>query len=48
MDLQLRGRTALITGGSGVAMGLPENFRKAGLLPIRSDAANPGCKDTMP
>ena len=23
---------ALITGGSGVAMGLPENFRKAGLL----------------
>jgi uncharacterized protein YgbK (DUF1537 family) len=30
---------ALITGGSGVAMGLPENFRTAGLLPIRSDAA---------
>jgi 3-dehydrotetronate 4-kinase len=24
---------ALITGGSGVAMGLPENFRRAGLLP---------------
>ncbi len=29
----------LITGGSGVAMGLPENFRRAGLLPARSDAA---------
>lgn len=24
---------ALITGGSGIAMGLPENFRRAGLLP---------------
>jgi uncharacterized protein YgbK (DUF1537 family) len=31
---------ALITGGSGVAMGLPENFRRAGLLPARGDAAN--------
>ena len=30
---------ALITGGSGVAMGLPENFRRAGKLPERSDAA---------
>jgi uncharacterized protein YgbK (DUF1537 family) len=30
---------ALITGGSGVAMGLPGNFRGAGLLPERSDAA---------
>ncbi len=30
---------ALVTGGSGVAMGLPENFRRAGLLPVRSDAA---------
>ena len=29
----------LITGGSGVAMGLPENFRRAGLLPERRDAA---------
>lgn len=29
---------ALITGGSGVAMGLPENFRRAGLLPARGDA----------
>ena len=29
---------ALITGGSGVAMGLPENFRRAGLLPARSDS----------
>ncbi len=31
-------RLALITGGSGVAMGLPENFRRAGLLPERPDA----------
>jgi uncharacterized protein YgbK (DUF1537 family) len=30
---------ALVTGGSGVAMGLPENFRRAGLLPERPDAA---------
>ncbi|HEY0181337.1 MAG TPA: 3-oxo-tetronate kinase [Rhodopila sp.] len=30
---------ALITGGSGVAMGLPENFRRAGLL---SEAVDPG------
>ncbi|MBR0658257.1 3-oxo-tetronate kinase [Neoroseomonas oryzicola] len=29
---------ALVTGGSGVAMGLPANFRRAGLLPDRSDA----------
>ncbi|WP_431302605.1 3-oxo-tetronate kinase [Sediminicoccus sp. BL-A-41-H5] len=29
---------ALITGGSGIAMGLPENFRRAGLLPARADA----------
>lgn len=29
---------ALITGGSGVAMGLPENFRRAGLL-TRTNAA---------
>jgi len=29
----------LITAGSGVAIGLPENFRKAGLLPPRADAA---------
>ena len=28
---------ALITGGSGVAMGLPENFRRAGLLAAHSD-----------
>lgn len=28
---------ALITGGSGVAMGLPENFRRAGLLAAQSD-----------
>ena len=31
---------ALVTGGSGVAMGLPENFRRAGLLPARGDAAS--------
>jgi len=31
---------ALITGGSGVAMGLPENFRRARRLPQRSDAAS--------
>ncbi len=29
---------ALITGGAGVAMGLPDNFRRAGLLPPRADA----------
>ena len=29
----------LITGGSGVAMGLPENFHHTGKLPQRSDAA---------
>ncbi len=30
---------ALVTGGSGIAMGLPGNFRRAGLLPERADAA---------
>ncbi|MBE0619613.1 MAG: four-carbon acid sugar kinase family protein [Burkholderiales bacterium] len=29
----------LITAGSGVAIGLPQNFRSAGLLPQRADAA---------
>lgn len=29
---------ALVTGGSGVAMGLPENFRRAGLLAASDDA----------
>ncbi len=29
---------ALITGGSGIAMGLPENFRRAGLLAPDADA----------
>jgi uncharacterized protein YgbK (DUF1537 family) len=29
----------LIIGGSGIAMGLPANFRAAGLLPARDDAA---------
>lgn len=28
----------LLVGGSGIAMGLPENFRRAGLLPSRDDA----------
>jgi uncharacterized protein YgbK (DUF1537 family) len=32
---------ALITGGSGVAMGLPENFRRAGLLESREAGALP-------
>ncbi len=30
---------ALITGGSGIAIGLPENFRRAGLLEPRADVA---------
>jgi 3-dehydrotetronate 4-kinase len=30
---------ALLTGGSGIALGLGENFRRAGLLPERSDSA---------
>ena len=30
---------ALLAGGSGVAMGLPGNFRRAGLLPDADDAA---------
>ncbi|PHK96283.1 hypothetical protein CR162_02775 [Pseudoroseomonas rhizosphaerae] len=29
---------ALVTGGSGIAMGLPQNFRDQGLLPDRDDA----------
>lgn len=29
---------ALVTGGSGVAMGLPDNFRRAGLLGSHADA----------
>jgi uncharacterized protein YgbK (DUF1537 family) len=29
----------LVTAGSGVALGLPENFRRAGLLPARADAS---------
>jgi 3-dehydrotetronate 4-kinase len=31
----------LLTGGSGVAMGLPENFRRAGKLPTRDAASLP-------
>lgn len=29
----------LVSGGSGIAMGLPANFRRKGLLPLREDAA---------
>ena len=29
----------LLTGGSGIAMGLPQNFRRAGLLPERAASA---------
>ena len=32
------GGHALLTGGSGIAMGLPENFRRAGLLDTHEDA----------
>lgn len=37
------GRLRLVTGGSGVAMGLPENFRRTGLLSTRvvADALPP-------
>ncbi|SDV50379.1 3-oxo-tetronate kinase [Chitinasiproducens palmae] len=42
-DLRVLGEAnadaVLITGGSGVALGLPENFRKAGLLGAASEAA---------
>ena len=34
----------LITGGSGVEIGLPANFRRAGLLPERAD---PGALPTL-
>ncbi|SEE28670.1 3-oxo-tetronate kinase [Pseudomonas coleopterorum] len=44
-DLQALGRAcanlALITGGSGVAQGLPENFRRQGLLRTGDAAAMP-------
>jgi uncharacterized protein YgbK (DUF1537 family) len=36
---------ALLTGGSGVALGLPENFRRAGKLPVRD---NPGALPDAP
>jgi uncharacterized protein YgbK (DUF1537 family) len=36
---------ALVTGGSGVALGLPENFRRAGTLPARE---NPGALPDAP
>jgi len=35
---------ALVTGGSGLAMGLPENFRRAGVLAARDD---PGALDPI-
>ena len=38
---------ALITGGSGVALGLPDNFRRAGLL-AASDAAALPCSKQGP
>lgn len=42
-DLAVIGEAAsgelLVTGGSGVALGLPDNFRVAGLLPQSADAA---------
>ncbi len=31
---------ALVTGGSGVAMGLPENFRRQGLVPVRATSTD--------
>jgi uncharacterized protein YgbK (DUF1537 family) len=31
----------LLTGGSGIAIGLPENFRRAGLLPVQDPGALP-------
>ena len=31
----------LVTGGSGMAMGLPENFRRQGLLPVSGNAVTP-------
>ncbi|WP_043833116.1 3-oxo-tetronate kinase [Muricoccus aerilatus] len=44
-DLMAIGEAAaehpMLTGGSGVAMGLPENFRRQGLLPARDAAALP-------
>ena len=33
------GDLELVTAGSGIALGLPQNFRAAGLLPERGDAA---------
>ena len=42
-DLHVLGQACadltLITGGSGVALGLPDNFRRAGLLDAQADAA---------
>jgi uncharacterized protein YgbK (DUF1537 family) len=35
------GSHALVTGGSGIAQGLPENFKKAGKLPARDATALP-------
>ncbi|MEK9671807.1 MAG: 3-oxo-tetronate kinase [Rhodospirillaceae bacterium] len=44
-DLRIIGEAAadhpLITGGSGIALGLPENFRRAGLIAAASEARLP-------
>ncbi|MCB1493535.1 MAG: four-carbon acid sugar kinase family protein [Rhodobiaceae bacterium] len=44
-DLFTLGRAAadhvLLTGGSGIALGLPDNFRRQGLLSARGDAWHP-------
>ncbi|HKS13348.1 MAG TPA: 3-oxo-tetronate kinase [Pseudomonas sp.] len=44
LDLKVIGEAAanhvLITGGSGVAIGLPDNFKRAGLLPDAASAAD--------
>jgi uncharacterized protein YgbK (DUF1537 family) len=39
---------ALLTGGSGIALGLPENFRRRGLLPQRAAAGAAAAADALP
>ncbi len=50
-DLHAIGRAAddaaLLTGGSGIAIGLPENFRRAGLLSIRDGGFAPSSGDAL-
>lgn len=47
-DLRVIGEAAaalaLVTGGSGVALGLPENFRRQGLLPAAAPPALPAAR----